>query len=57
MAVRRNVGMRRRSRALRDPPFALPGTPENKEWTEHAIRALQGLLDFILLKFQERRVL
>jgi hypothetical protein len=57
MAVRRNVGIRRRSRALRDPPFALPGTPENKEWTEHAIRALQGLLDFILLKFQERRVL
>src|SRR2546421_402130 len=31
------------------PPFAVPGTPENKEWTEHAIRALQGLLDFILL--------
>ena len=30
------------------PPFAIPGTPENKEWTEHAIRALQGLLDFIL---------
>ena len=31
------------------PPYAVPGTPENKEWTEHAIRALQGLLDFILL--------
>jgi hypothetical protein len=31
------------------PPYAFPGTPENKEWTEHAIRALQGLLDFILL--------
>jgi hypothetical protein len=30
------------------PPYAVPGTPENKEWTEHAIRALQGLLDFIL---------
>jgi hypothetical protein len=31
------------------PPYAVPGTRENKEWTEHAIRALQGLLDFILL--------
>jgi hypothetical protein len=31
------------------PPYAVPGSPENKEWTEHAIRALQGLLDFILL--------
>jgi hypothetical protein len=29
------------------PPFAYPGTRENKIWTENAISAAQGLLNFI----------
>ena len=30
------------------PPYAIPGSPENQIWTDHATRGLRGLLDLIL---------